>query len=723
MQFPQAMRQPRHATPLLPLVVVLLMYCASGCIAAAPATQYRCGFDEMMRRSGPLSTAVVREVPRKGQGAMQAYTVATQDDDSGWEPIRIAVFTEDLEGGTGRRKRKKYCEVGEAECYNALGHKVSCTPEHVLTEEKKQLYTGKILPGAVKLHAERLLVKPASGNLNVPTMGSPCNQFTISTEHRRNGVLNVDFIIYAAARPSGTKSGAVWAVTCSTWGDFRPSIGAMNFDPKYMTDTAWSVRVAAHELAHALGFSKESIGENGIKISEHIVRGMHRRMVAGKHVQEKAKAHFGCNSLEGMELEDEDGVLSRKIPHWTERHARDELMAPTVGAGYYTALTMAVFADMEYYRVNWSMAEPMSWGSRTGCDFLKNKCNETTNLAGNYPRMFCDDSDKETLRCTSDRRHVGKCTATIVENKGSPADKDVCPVVSLYFHEILSGTTYNTCSDKGVTSLPGSLTGDGSWCLDAELLEKKDGNGHKSVKGVCAQVLCEEGTVKVKYSGSKDFELCPEGTDIPVTLNGFEQGGKIKCPIYGEVCTIAANGSSVVIPRALEDDKREEQEEKREESVAAPALSPGAEALTKTSPADLPAEEYSSEEGPSEEASTAEASTAEASTAEASIAEASIAEASTAEASPPGKNSEAPVVQAALKQPQQESEAEQMTAVGEHATTQQVPPDSSQENAERAAALNSHAVGETTGDGGTVRERRVLPLLLLLLGVWGFASQ
>ncbi|RNC33908.1 surface protease GP63, partial [Trypanosoma cruzi] len=439
-------------------------------------------------------------------------------------------------------------------------------------------------------------------------MGSPCNQFTIPTEHRKNGVLNVDFIIYAAARPSGTKSRAVWAATCSTWSDFRPSIGAMNFDPKYMTDTAWSVRVAAHELAHALGFSKERMEENSIKISEHSVRGMKRWMVVGNHVKAKTRAHFGCDSLEGMELEDEDGASSRKIPHWKGRHARDELMAPTVGAGYYTALTMAVFADMGYYRVNWSMAEPMSWGHRTGCDFLEKKCGEITDFPTKYPHMFCDATDNETLRCTSDRRHVGTCTATIVEDKGSLVDKDVCPVVSSYFHEISSGTTYNACSDENVDYLPGSLTGGGSWCLDAELLEKKDDNGHKSVKGVCAQVLCEEGTVKVKYSDGKDFQHCPEGSVITVTLNGFEQDGKIKCPKYGEVCTIAGNGSSLVVPRALEDDKREEQGEEGEAAVAAPALSAGAEALTKASPADLPAEEYSSAEGPIEEASTAEAS-------------------------------------------------------------------------------------------------------------------
>ncbi|EKF28139.1 surface protease GP63, putative [Trypanosoma cruzi marinkellei] len=360
MHFPQAMRQPRHATRLLPLLGLLLMYCAIGCIAADPALEHRRGCDEMIRRSGPPPTAVVREVPRKGQGTMQAYTVATQDDNSGWEPIRIQVFTEDLK--STNRGKKKYCEKKGDECENLLGLKMSCKAEHVLTETKKRLYTGKILPGAVKLHAERLLVRPTGKAITVPrSMGSLCDKFTVPTAHRRDdGAPNFDFIIYAAARPSSIESMAVWAVTCSTWGDLRPSIGAMNFDPRYMTDTAWSVRVAAHEIAHALGFSKESMEKDMLRKSGQSVRGMRREMVTGRHVQKKAQAHFGCNSLEGMELEDEDGVSTIKIPHWKERHARDELMAPTVGAGYYTALTMAVFADMEYYRVNWSMAEPMS---------------------------------------------------------------------------------------------------------------------------------------------------------------------------------------------------------------------------------------------------------------------------------------------------------------------------------------------------------------------------
>ncbi|KAF5216391.1 Leishmanolysin [Trypanosoma cruzi] len=217
---------------------------------------------------------------------------------------------------------------------NCLGGKVSCEAGHIFLQEKKQLYTQKIIPGAAKLHVERLIVKPTADKIEFPrNMVSPCEQFTVPTGHMSGGVPDAHFIIYAAARPSSAKSRAVWAATCITWGDSRPSIGAMNFDPKYMTDTAWSVCVAAHELAHALGFSQEKMEEKSILNSEYIVRGMRRKVVAGNHVKAKTRAHFGCNSLEGMELEDEDGASARRIPHWKERHARDELMAPTVSAG------------------------------------------------------------------------------------------------------------------------------------------------------------------------------------------------------------------------------------------------------------------------------------------------------------------------------------------------------------------------------------------------------
>ncbi|EKF32207.1 trans-sialidase, putative, partial [Trypanosoma cruzi marinkellei] len=74
------------------------------------------------------------------------------------------------------------------------------------------------------------------------------------------------------------------------------------------------------------------------------------------------------------------------------------------------------------------------------------------------------------------------------------------------------------------------------------------------------------------------------------------------------------------------------------------------------------------------------------------------------------QNSEASVVQAALQQSSQTREKQQITTGGGSATTQQVP-----------AALNSHA-GGANSDGGTYCGSGLLPLLLLLLGLWGFAA-
>ncbi|RNE97506.1 surface protease GP63, partial [Trypanosoma conorhini] len=70
---------------------------------------------------------------------------------------------------------------------------------------------------------------------------------------------------------------------------------------------------------------------------------------------------------------------------------------------------------------------------------------------------------------------------------------------------------------------------------------------------LCAEVQCGEGgTVKVKYFGAAEYVPCPEGEAIELTASEhFEEGAKIKCPKYEEVCTIAANGSSLVVPRVL----------------------------------------------------------------------------------------------------------------------------------------------------------------------------
>ncbi|RNE94923.1 surface protease GP63, partial [Trypanosoma rangeli] len=441
----------RCLAPFLPLVLLLLLlaiHCAGGCLAAAPALRHRCNFDEVMRKNGPLPMVVVREVPRKRQGTMQAYTATTKEDEGDWKPIRIRAFV------VGLNDTSMTC-MKAGNVVWAYGGKTKCEETHVLTDAKRKILEDSLLPRAIKLHTDRLLVKPINGKLIVPSeLCLLLKRRHVPKEHMTEGVPDADMVLYVFAGPA---SGAIaWASSCALLHDGRPFVGVVNVDPQYIDGESVD-RVVAHEIAHALGFDFRNLQRRGLVSSKYGVRGKPSvMMVTGHNVKEKAAAHFNCDLLEGMELEDHP--LKSAGSHWERRNALGELMAPGFGVGRYTILTMAAFEDLGYYKAVWGMAEPMSWGNNSGCEFLEKKCTEINNPATAYPHMLCDASDNATLRCSTERHYVGRCTGNVVD--GPPSARDKCPVVSsLYTSSKNGGSVLSRCSDGSVASLPGSLTG------------------------------------------------------------------------------------------------------------------------------------------------------------------------------------------------------------------------------------------------------------------------
>ncbi|PWV01249.1 putative surface protease GP63 [Trypanosoma cruzi] len=221
------------------------------------------------------------------------------------------------------------------------------------------------------------------------------------------------------------------------------------------------------------------------------------------------------------------------MSHWGRRNAKDELMASFVVSGYYTAITMALFTDLGYYKANFEMAEPMSWGSGAGCALLTDKC--VTDGATLYPDMFCTDSSDATLRCTSDRQSLGTCAIYQDDNippefqyfatkQGSRrgAMMEYCPFIAP-----MNGTG---CMDGDEAIMPGSVVGPSSRCLTGENLRM----GSTVVGDVCVQLRCGEGTLSVRYRGSEEWHPCAPGQTL--TPPAPFTAGSIRCPLFSDVC-------------------------------------------------------------------------------------------------------------------------------------------------------------------------------------------
>ncbi|RNF08709.1 surface protease GP63 [Trypanosoma conorhini] len=532
------MRRPlRAALPPLLLLLLAMMCCAGGCLAAAR----RCVFDEVVRKCGSPPAAVVREVPRKGQGATQAYTVATPEADGEWRPIRVLASTRDLEDP------EKHCSAVDDVRPDFLGGTGVCLKEHLMTRNILFAMTNNIIPGAIGLHSSRLLVRRVRRVLMVPPFnaGMLCSEFSVPVEHYSPGIADADLVLYVGAGPSSVS----WALACATEGG-RPFVGGLHIAVPDCLLARLAVRIVAHEVAHALGFNYQQMAGLRMVSNDTTLPGGGRAVVTTAETKKQVQAHYSCSRLDGMELQTTAGGAPQS--HWTWRSAKDELMSEFLGegGGLYTALTMAVFADMPFYKVRWEMAEPMSWGNGSGCGLLEGK-SAPESIAG-YSNMFCDVAD-QSLRCTSDRNFVGRCTSVATSDCSGNGGSG-CSFVASFLHEgTAEGGLRSFCADRNVEFLPGGRTGIYSWCLDAESLTVTAGNGSRveqeqDVGGVCAQVMCDKGKVWVRYLGNNTWHDCRAGGFIAPASPAFKDGGRIWCPEYSAVCTIAPDGSSFVTP-------------------------------------------------------------------------------------------------------------------------------------------------------------------------------
>ncbi|CCW72240.1 unnamed protein product [Phytomonas sp. Hart1] len=522
-----------RVSALTAAAVLLALLVGTPLIAAG----HRCIFDELQRLQLATGSSAVPEVGDRGapqgQGAEQHGSFTATDP---WEPIRISVFTEDLDDSS------RYCtQPGEMKP-NFKGSMIKCNPDNILTDEKKQLIRKQIIPNAVQMHRDRLLVQPLRHNIRVGHLtGSLCPYFTVPQSHHTTGVPDTDFVLYVAAGP--TVPGIIgWTAYCQSDASGRIQVGVVNLGPRNALDVFSSTRTMAHEILHALGFDIEIFQIRGM-IIDVSVRGKKKSSVLkSPKVVEVARAHYGCSTMQYVELEDAGGSRSAGS-HWKMRNTKDELMAPINGSSFYTAFTIAAMEDTGYYKGNYSNAESMSWGKNAGCLLFDTKC--VINGVSQMPEMFCDSKIrlKSEYRCTSERMGIGNC---LIKHHAT------LPTYFQYFSDPTMGGIYRSmdycpfilpfietkCINGNATTLPGSVFSKSARCFSAvsnTTLQIK----YDIMRSICADVLCDKGTSKyqVRVKGATDFVDCPPGSTLVLSKYSTEfKSGAIECAPYEEVC-------------------------------------------------------------------------------------------------------------------------------------------------------------------------------------------
>ena len=338
--------------------------------------------------------------------------------------------------------------------------------------------------------------------------------------------------------------------------------------------------VFLHELTHALGFLESMFpfwsGGTDYILMEKEIRGMKRTLIKTPKVVELAKKYFNCNSIEGLEIEDQGGEGSSKS-HWEQRILLGEYM----GAVIYqeemaiSEFTLAFLEDSGWYKAKYYTGGLFRFGKNKGCEFIENECLDNNNETP-FKNEFFDESNSWFGSCSTGRQSR---TYSIfshypnVENSeaykalkfdynsnnyygGSIYTADYCPINTQNYEESGYNYFYGSCkfgnpnfginiyyfnSGEGIknianSQLPSEIReniSSNSFCIMTNLVPKGKYEIYKSVfHPMCYEVSCSSKSLSIKINNI--YVVCPRsGGNIEV--EGFD--GYLNCPDYNLICT------------------------------------------------------------------------------------------------------------------------------------------------------------------------------------------
>jgi hypothetical protein len=301
-----------------------------------------------------------------------------------------------------------------------------------------------------------------------------------------------------------------------------------------------------------------------------LVNGTNRVQLITPNVLAAARAHFGCPTLAGVQLEE----LGAAELHWERRIVNFELMSAEFGMepdSPLSNLTLAALVDTGWYALSTNSnygPEPYAWGKGWGCDFLLNKCGTDT-----WKYFFCNAS----FGLAYDRSYIAPCATAILEPKyqnpayqhfpnltegGWDPYSDFCPYAG-------NLTVFERCTRARVDNSVGvgfsNITGSNTMAVYSTILNQSQFLPNRNIFVVepkCMQFLCLNTSHMMFRAGDAfydcqgEYPALSELTFQPVfttsesnrafsisAIPAYDYYGQIQCPNISDAC---AGGPTLV---------------------------------------------------------------------------------------------------------------------------------------------------------------------------------
>ena len=355
----------------------------------------------------------------------------------------------------------------------------------------------------------------------------------------------------------------------------QPYVGIVKINPNINysipNSQIYFESILVHEFTHILGFSKhffETYFKNIVYSKDEF--GFNRMYLNSPKLLEVAKKYYNCDSLTGVELEDQGGDGTAGS-HWEARILLGEYMN---GYSYteeqvISEFTLAVLEDSGYYKPNYYTGGLMRFGKNKGCKFLQERCinQETHKVDPDFENEFYDSVSSGNIEASCSSGRQSRTYNAYWNMPGLPKKyqyfenpnitgyqpADYCPVPLKFQDEedksyfaghcsIIGSGGYGSmirnpdgsfANSQSMLKYTGENYSDHSFCYLSSLVKEGDKSKFVSAnRANCYETFCSEKSLTIRIFD--DYIVCPRAGG-KIKVDGYE--GYLLCPDYNLICS------------------------------------------------------------------------------------------------------------------------------------------------------------------------------------------